>query len=150
MKAVIENLAGFFRALGRRFEPVHDDDEALFVLNRRADDGEASVRDVARLEPIRSDIHGEERIAIELVYLVPGEILLAEVMVVLLIVANDVRCQERHVARSDVLARIELSARIGEMRMGHAEFGGALVHNLGEIVFRAGDSLCQRDGGVVP
>ena len=150
MKAVIENLARFFRALGRRFESVHDDDEALFVLNRRADDGEASVGDVARLEPVRSDIHGEERIAIELVDLVPGEILLAEVMVVLRIVANDVRGEQGHVARSDVLARIELSARIGEMRMGHAEFGGALVHDLGEIVFRARDPLRQRDGGVVP
>ena len=64
-------------------------------------------------------------------------------MVKVLVVTDDVRGEQGHVARSHILARVRFAPRVGEMRMRHAEFVRAFVHHISEMIFRAADTLGQ-------
>ena len=101
------------------------------------------------LEAVRAHVHGQDRVAVQLADLVPGELLLAEVVIVLRVFANDVGGEKGHVARGRVLGGIGFPARIGEAGLGHAELGGPLVHQLGEGFLGAGHAFGEHHRGVV-
>ena len=53
-----EELARFLAPGPRGLEAIDDDDQALPVLHRRADEAVAGFVDVAGLQPVGADVHG--------------------------------------------------------------------------------------------
>ncbi len=119
------------------------------VLHRRADQAVAAVDGEAGLEAVGPDVHREQRIAILLADLVPGELGLAEILVVGRIGADDVAGELAEVAHRHLLRGIRKSGRIGEIGLLQAELAGPGVHFLGERALVAGQALGQGDAGVV-
>ena len=91
-KAPVEQLARLrLRPVAGRLEAVHHHDQPLPVLHRRADQAEAGLVDVARLQAVGADVHGQQRVAVLLADLVPGELPLPEDLVEVRVGLDDVQ-----------------------------------------------------------
>src|SRR5581483_12053287 len=88
-EAPLQQFARLLGALLRGLQAVDDDDQALPVLYRRADQAVAALRRFAGFQAVRADLHVEQRIAVELAHPVPGELLLAEIVIIFRIVADE-------------------------------------------------------------
>ena len=73
-KAPIEQFSGFRFAVALRFQPGDDKDQPLIVAERRCHHPVTGFLDEAGLQPVYADPFVEQRIAVHLVNLVPGEI----------------------------------------------------------------------------
>ena len=71
--------------------------------------------------PVGADVHGEQRVAVLLPDLVPGELALAEHLVEVGIGVDDVHGQAGEIARRDLLLRVMVAGRVAERRFGEAE-----------------------------
>ena len=77
VEAPIQQLLGLVGALLRALQPVDHDDQPQAVLHRRADQAVAGLLGEAGLHAVGADVHREQRIAVLLADLVPGELPLA-------------------------------------------------------------------------
>ena len=104
---------------------------------------------MAGLEAVDPDPHLDQRIAVLLADLVPGELRLREHRIVF----GELRDQEprhrRQVARRRILVRVRQAGGIDEMRVGEPDLLGELVHHARELGFGAAQPLGQRDCRVV-
>ena len=106
-------------------------------------------RDGRALHPVGADGHGEQRVAVLLTDAVPRELGFAEIRVELRVRADHIGGEARHVSRGHGLPRPAAAPGVGQMRAGHPQLAGALVHQCGERFFRAGDALGQGDRRIV-
>src|SRR5262245_65063354 len=83
VEARLEELLALVGALLLGLEAVDHDDEPQPVLHRGADEAVARLLGEAGLEAVRSDRHRQQRIAVVLADLVPGELALAVDFVIL-------------------------------------------------------------------
>ena len=74
VKAHFQHFLGFVAALLVGFGAGDHDDEPEIVLQRRADQVKAGIRGFAGLEAVGADAHAEQRIAVLLADIVPGEV----------------------------------------------------------------------------
>jgi len=104
---------------------------------------------VAGFQAINGRIEKQRRIAVVLSDPVPGELLLAEVVIIFRKIVDDVPCKQCEIARRHHLVRIGPAGRVGESRIGEAEFPGALGHGGGEFRLRALQRFRDGDAGIV-
>src|SRR5712671_2644141 len=131
-------------AIIRALQAVDDDDQAQAVLRRGADQPIAAAFGKSGLQAVGADIHGEQRIAVQLADLVPGELLLAVHRIELRIGLDDVLREAGELARRDDQPRVGQARRVGEIRLGEAELARPLGHHLGEFGLRPGNTFGER------
>src|ERR1700722_10065423 len=144
-----QHLLGLGGAVIRILEAVDDADQADAVLHGRADHAVAALVGKSGLQPVGARQRGQERIAVLLADLVPGELLLAEQLVELGIGLDDVARQFRKLAHRHLVAGIGQPVGIGEGRLRQPKFAGALGHEVGsEGALVAGHAFGERDAGI--
>src|SRR5882757_918649 len=149
-EAPFQHLLGFGGAIVRILKTVDHDDQPRVVLHRRADHAVAALLGVAGLQPIGAGQGLEQRIAVLLADLVPGELLLAEQSVHVRIGLDDVARERRELPHRHLVGGIWQPVGIAEGRFGHAELAGALGHEVGrKSMLVAGDAFGERDAGIV-
>ena len=146
----LHDRLGLGRALRGAPEPAYHEDDALAVLRRRADQPVAGVLGVPGLQPVRSEPRVEQRVAVRLGDVVPGELGLLEVGVVLGEVAMISRRGEDHqVLGAHLVAFLGPAGGVLQRGVLHAELAGARGHLLGERLLGAGEPLGDHHAGVV-
>ena len=114
-----------------------------------ADQPVTGLVDVPGLEAVRAEVEGQQRVAVLLPDLVPGELPLSEDLVELRIGLDDVDGELREFAHRDLLLRMAVAGRIAERRLRQPELAGALGHHPGEVLLGAGNALGHDDRRVV-
>ena len=136
-------------ALGVVGEAADHEDHALAVLHRRADEAVAGLGGVAGLQAVDAEAELKQRVAVVLPDAVPSVFGLAEIVVLVREVVDQVTGEGDEVVRAHHLAGIGQARGVGEVRDGHAELAGPLGHLLGEGGLAAGEAFGDHDAGVV-
>ena len=147
--APFEQLARLLRPLALALHAAHRGIEPAAVLLHRRDDGVARIVGEAGLQPVDADVQADQRVAVALADVVPGEGVLAEIVVEVRIGVMDVARQLGQFPHRHLRLGIRQAGRIVEGGLRQADLPGALGHHAGEIRLRAGHALGDRDAGIV-
>ena len=109
----------------------------------------AAVVDVARFQPVRAEIHGQQGIAICLFDLVPGEVFLAEIFIKIWVGQDDVIGESHHFPGAHFLLGVAPAPCVGKGRTLQSKLARAFRHERGEGSFRSGDPFGERDRRVI-
>ena len=105
---------------------------------------------MAGLDTIDGRVEPEQAVAVGLGDLVIAEFLDRIVLGVLFGEVADQRAgQSGKITGGGVVLRVGHAGGVAETGVFHAEALSLAIHHLGEILFTAGDGLCQCDAGVV-
>src|SRR3546814_10973887 len=121
-----------YPTLYRSRQAVHHQDEPPAVLLRRGGQAVAGLLGVAGLQSVGADVAVEQRVAVALADVAPGELLLPVVVIVLGMVQDRALGEGRQVARGHPLVGVGPAGRVGEVAAGHAELAPRLIHYLGQ------------------
>src|SRR5215213_4464335 len=145
----VEKLLGLLAALSCGGQTGDDEDQPALVAHGRADKPISRLFHEARLYSVGARIVLEQRVAVGLVDVVPGEGLLPIIGIVIGESPDDVLGQERELAHGNLMVLIIKAGRILEGGTFEAHLARAKGHQVGKRLFCSGDILRNRYAGIV-
>ena len=128
---------------------AHRRENPVAVARDRADDRVAGRLGVAGLHAVGADPHLQQRVAVRLGDLVPGELALAVESVIFRIFLPDMPGERDELTHRDDLAFCRQAVGILEHRFGEPDLARALGHQRGKILLRSGQAFGDSDAGIV-